>query len=657
MTTVLNVLPTYTISMARIEGAKSNFNRPKKIPLFVIQALGAGGAVTNAAVNTAIAADIAATKAALELVEDDVGLANVDNTPDALKPVSADQAAADALRELLSNKVTAFAAPTDDQYPSAKLVNDSLALRELLSNKVTAFAAPTDAQYPSAKLVNDSLTALSGSVTTQLASKADLVGGVIPTAQLPAIAVVDFLGNVANEAAMLALVGQKGDWCIRNDEGQVYIIIGANPAVIGGWQAIEYPAAPVTTVNGQAGTVVLGKADIGLGNADNTSDVNKPVSTAQAAADALRELLSNKVTAFAAPTDDQYPSAKLVNDSLALYALKASPVFTGAMSISGQSLTGSQATSLFSGTAVWNTTGTPNLLYFDVTDTASNSLSNLLSLNVGGSFRYLFNKDGSARALASFRAGTNAVNVGFTSGMLGLGSTHELRWAQDGNGLSGTSGLSLFRDANDVLTQRRGVNPQAHYLMNTYTDAANNEFGGLRWVTNRFELVTDKIGSGSYRDLWILAGNPAGHRLQVSGSIIRNYYGGIVDARAGMNLDGNFNVFGAAGAKLCVSSGTSSMTGQAIIEMTTNSNTVTTQIIRPNVKDGNGGYTGAGHHLQVHAGKGAAGNNNGGDLIFNGGDPTGTGVRGSVRFNNLPTSSAGLTSGAIWNNGGVINII
>ncbi len=38
--------------------------------------------------------------------------------------------------------------------------------------------------------------------------------------------------------------------------------------------------------------LALTKSDVGLGNVDNTSDVNKPVSTAQAAADALRLLLT-----------------------------------------------------------------------------------------------------------------------------------------------------------------------------------------------------------------------------------------------------------------------------------------------------------------------------------------------------------------------------
>ncbi|RWZ78195.1 MAG: hypothetical protein EOT05_00275 [Candidatus Microsaccharimonas sossegonensis] len=42
-------------------------------------------------------------------------------------------------------------------------------------------------------------------------------------------------------------------------------------------------AAPVTSVSGKTGAVTLVKADVGLGNVDNTADVNKPVSTSQQA--------------------------------------------------------------------------------------------------------------------------------------------------------------------------------------------------------------------------------------------------------------------------------------------------------------------------------------------------------------------------------------
>ena len=55
------------------------------------------------------------------------------------------------------------------------------------------------------------------------------------------------------------------------------------------WTSLPYfdnGTSAVQSVNGQTGTVVITKSDLSLGNVDNTSDANKPVSTAQAAADA-----------------------------------------------------------------------------------------------------------------------------------------------------------------------------------------------------------------------------------------------------------------------------------------------------------------------------------------------------------------------------------
>lgn len=46
-------------------------------------------------------------------------------------------------------------------------------------------------------------------------------------------------------------------------------------------------AAPVQSVAGKTGAVTVTSADVGLGNVNNTSDANKPISTAaQAALDA-----------------------------------------------------------------------------------------------------------------------------------------------------------------------------------------------------------------------------------------------------------------------------------------------------------------------------------------------------------------------------------
>lgn len=56
-----------------------------------------------------------------------------------------------------------------------------------------------------------------------------------------------------------------GDWAIFN--GSV-------------WEKVDNTDA-VISVNGYTGIVTIAKADVGLSNVDNTSDVNKPVSTAQ----------------------------------------------------------------------------------------------------------------------------------------------------------------------------------------------------------------------------------------------------------------------------------------------------------------------------------------------------------------------------------------
>jgi hypothetical protein len=49
---------------------------------------------------------------------------------------------------------------------------------------------------------------------------------------------------------------------------------------ITGFGAAAAAAAPVQSVAGKTGTVTLAKADVGLGNVDNTTDLNKPISTA-----------------------------------------------------------------------------------------------------------------------------------------------------------------------------------------------------------------------------------------------------------------------------------------------------------------------------------------------------------------------------------------
>jgi hypothetical protein len=122
--------------------------------------------------------------------------------------------------------------------------------------------------------------------TPDLSAKADLVGGLVPTSQIPSLALTT-THVVASQAAMLALTtsqAQPGDLAVRTDGAGTFILTDPDPSVLANWTRLNAPTDAVTTVNGQSGTVVLGKSDVGLGNVDNTSDANKPVSTAQQAA-------------------------------------------------------------------------------------------------------------------------------------------------------------------------------------------------------------------------------------------------------------------------------------------------------------------------------------------------------------------------------------
>jgi len=105
-------------------------------------------------------------------------------------------------------------------------------------------------------------------------------GGKIDTSVLPALSISETF-VVANEVAQLALTVQEGDVAIRTDENKSYIALNADNVDMGDWQELLAPTDAVQSVAGKNGVVTLVKGDVGLGNLDNTSDANKPVSTAQ----------------------------------------------------------------------------------------------------------------------------------------------------------------------------------------------------------------------------------------------------------------------------------------------------------------------------------------------------------------------------------------
>lgn len=105
--------------------------------------------------------------------------------------------------------------------------------------------------------------------------------GLLTLAQLPSIVLSDFLGAVATQAEMLALIGQRGDWATRTDLGVDFILIADDPTLLASWRQISSPGG-VSSVAGRPGAVILVAADI-----SNSTTIGRALMTAANQAAAL----------------------------------------------------------------------------------------------------------------------------------------------------------------------------------------------------------------------------------------------------------------------------------------------------------------------------------------------------------------------------------
>jgi hypothetical protein len=177
---------------------------------------------------------------------------------------------------------------------------------------------------------------------------------------------------------------------------------------------------------------------------------------------------------------------------------------------------GSLAGSVLNLAQTWNTTGAPTAIKLNVTNTASGAASNLLDLQVGGASKFSVDKNGGITIPASntgapqrlfatsieytFPAGISITNVG-RSGYWNwdaLAIRSDAHFGFSSSTTVGTPGTDtkLFRDAEGVLAQRNGVNPQTFRLYNTYTDANTFERLNIKWDTNVLKIGTEKGTSG-----------------------------------------------------------------------------------------------------------------------------------------------------------------
>jgi hypothetical protein len=247
----------------------------------------------------------------------DVGLGNVDNTSDPNKPISAaTQTALNAKAPLASPTFTGIVTvptPTNGTDATTKAYVDS---------QVTGSATPD--------------------ATTSTKGKVQLAGDLGGTAASPTVAKIQGIavsGTPATGNVLTASSTTAASWTappnapvssVAGKTGAVTLVANdiSDATTTGKSILTVADATTARTVIG-AGTAST-KADVGLGNVDNTSDATKPVSTSQAAADAAVLASANSH----ADTDAAPRSRPIVRNrkNLARFetalATKACPVIT-----------------------------------------------------------------------------------------------------------------------------------------------------------------------------------------------------------------------------------------------------------------------------------------------------------------------------------------
>lgn len=136
-------------------------------------------------------------------------------------------------------------------------------------------------------------SALAGKIDTSREGVANGIAtldasGLVPTGQLPSF--VDDVLEYTDYAS----------FPVTGEAGKIYVALDTNKTYRWSGSAYIYiTSGAVDSVAGKTGVVTLVKGDVGLGSVDNTSDANKPISTAtQSALDGKEPSIGAKGTAF-----------------------------------------------------------------------------------------------------------------------------------------------------------------------------------------------------------------------------------------------------------------------------------------------------------------------------------------------------------------------
>ena len=245
----------------------------------------------------------------INLTKSDIGLSNVDNTADIDKPISNPQQlkldivnnSLLVLTDLVSSKANNFV--SINGYPIVSNIN--LTKQDIgLSNVDNTSDLTKPVSFAQQSLVDSKESIINKNQPNGYVGLDS--NGRISLSQMPSVigSTLIYMGTwnaLTNTPTLSSGIGSNGQYYKVSVAGSTSID-GINSWNIGDW--IIYNGTNwqqtsnsenVQTVNGRVGNVIITKTDLGLTNIDNTSDINKPISSQQQTA---FDLKINKLISF-----------------------------------------------------------------------------------------------------------------------------------------------------------------------------------------------------------------------------------------------------------------------------------------------------------------------------------------------------------------------
>lgn len=151
-------------------------------------------------------------------------------------------------------------------------------------------------------------------------------------------------------------------------------------------------------------------------------------------------------------------------------------------------LTGSAADSALSITQTWNTTGAPALIFGNVTDTASDSASLLMDLQVGSTSMAKITKQGYVTAVRFATAIDTQASVVSDDFIQVYGTGKWIGFSSSNSFSAGDT--RIYSDAPDTIAQRRSTNAQTFNLYDTYASATDYHRVAIKTARDTLSAVS-----------------------------------------------------------------------------------------------------------------------------------------------------------------------